>query len=65
MKKNKLNPEGALKQFDALLPESMKEPYKNALIACKDSLNGIKNPCDAAFAFLKCFQANNPKFAFP
>lgn len=65
MKKNKINMEGALKQFDVLLPDSYKDVYKNALNICKDSANGVKNPCDAAFAFTKCFHANNPKFTFP
>ncbi|KFB52044.1 Odorant-binding protein 56e, putative [Anopheles sinensis] len=26
--------------------------------------NGIKNPCEAAYALLKCIHANNPKYFF-
>lgn len=64
MKKSKVNYEGALKQFDVLLPADYKEPFKSALEKCKDSTAGIKNACDAAYAFLKCFYDNNSKFTF-
>lgn len=64
MKKNKINYDGAMKQFDALLPDEMVEPYKAALTTCKDSTNGEKNACEAAYKFLICFYNNNPKFTF-
>lgn len=51
-----------MKQFDALLPDNMKEPYKNALIKCKDVANGEKNACEAAYKLLICFVNNNPEF---
>lgn len=53
-----------MKQFDLLLPDDMKDPYKNALTTCKDSANGEKNACEAAYKLLTCFAANNPKFSF-
>lgn len=64
MKKSKITYESAMRQFDVLLPEDYKEPYKHALDACKDSTGGVKNPCDAAYNFIKCFYNNNPKFNF-
>lgn len=62
MRKNKINFDAAMKQFDALLPDNMKEPYKNALIKCKDVANGEKNACEAAYKLLICFVNNNPEF---
>lgn len=64
MKKNKILLESTKKQFDALLPNEYKEPWKHALDVCKDSSGGVKNACDAAMNFVKCFHANNPKFTF-
>lgn len=64
MKKNKMNFDAAMKQFDLLLPDEYREPYKSALTTCKDSSAGIKEACDAALALLKCFSANNSKFTF-
>lgn len=64
MKKNKINFEGAMKQFDALLPDEYVEPFKSALTICKDAANGEKNACEAAYKFLHCFYDNNPKFTF-
>ncbi|XP_055326704.1 uncharacterized protein LOC129580383 [Sitodiplosis mosellana] len=64
MKKNKVLYESAMKQFDVLLPEDYKQPYKHALEACKDATGGAKNACDAAYNFLKCFYDNNTKFTF-
>lgn len=37
MKKNKLNYDATIKQIDMVMPEDMREPYKNALNSCKDS----------------------------
>lgn len=64
MKKNKVNLESALKQFDALLPEDYREPYKKALTICKDSGAGTKDACEVAHKVLVCFYNNNPKFTF-
>lgn len=64
MKKNKMNFDAAMKQFDLLLPDSYREPYKSALTACKDSNAGIKDACDAALAILKCFYEKNSMFTF-
>lgn len=64
MKKNKILYDAAMKQFDVLLPEDYKEPYKHAMEKCKDATGGAKNPCDAALNFLKCFYDNNSKFTF-
>ncbi|XP_055326705.1 uncharacterized protein LOC129580384 [Sitodiplosis mosellana] len=64
MKKNKVLYDSAMKQFDVLLPDEYKEPYKHALNSCKDATGGAKNACDAAYNLLKCFYANNTKFTF-
>ncbi|XP_031634691.1 uncharacterized protein LOC116347991 [Contarinia nasturtii] len=64
MKKNKVTYESAMRQFDVLLPEDYKEPFKTALGKCKDATGGAKNPCEASFNFLKCFYQANPKFTF-
>lgn len=64
MKKSKVNYEGALKQFDVLLPADYKEPFKHGLEKCKDSTGGVKNACEASYNFLKCFYENNSKFDF-
>lgn len=64
MKKNKVNYDAAMKQFDTLLPDNMKEPYKQALTTCKDSANGEKNACEVAYKLINCFRANNPMFTF-
>lgn len=64
MKKNKVNYDAAMKQFDTMLPDDMKDDYKNALTACKDAAAGEKNACEAAYKFILCFQKNNPQFAF-
>lgn len=65
MKKSKVQLEGALKQFDLLLPDDYKEPYKNSLIKCKDEGKGNKDACEVAYAILQCFYKNNDKFVFP
>lgn len=64
MKKSKINYDSAMKQFDLLLPDDMKEHYKSALTICKDVVNGEKNPCEAAYKVVVCFRDNNPKFTF-
>lgn len=64
MRKSKINYEAAIKQFDLLLPDSMKEEYKNAMTICKDSTDGEKNACEAAHKMIVCFANSNPKFTF-
>lgn len=64
MKKNKVNYDAAMKAFDTLLPDHMKEDYKNGLTACKDAANGEKNPCEGALKLLKCNFENNKQFTF-
>lgn len=64
MKKNKINYDAAMKQFDALLPDELVDPFKNALTVCKDATAGEKNACEAASKFLVCFYNNNPNFTF-
>lgn len=64
MKKNKVTYDSAIRQFDALLPEDYKGPYKHGLEKCKDATGGAKNACDAAYNVLICFRDNNSKFTF-
>lgn len=65
MKKSKILYESAIKQFDLLLPDDMKEPYKNSLNVCKDVIKGIKDGCEAGIILVQCFFKNNDKFIFP
>lgn len=65
MKKSKVMVEAALKQFDLLLPDDMKEPYKTSLNICKDSTKGVKDNCEAAYILTQCFFKNNDRFLFP
>lgn len=65
MKKNKINYDATIKQIDLLMPDDIKDPYKNALGMCKDSGVGIKDNCDAAYAILKCLMKEYPEMLFP
>lgn len=62
MKKNKVNFEQTIKQFDALLPEEYKEPWIHALTVCQEEVRVVKNPCESAYNIVTCFHANNDKF---
>lgn len=64
MKKSKVNFDSAMKQFDQMLPDSMKDDYKNSLTICKDATGGEKNSCEAAHKLVVCVYANNPQFSF-
>lgn len=64
MKKSKVNYDGAMKQFDTLLPEELVEPYKKGLNICKDAPGGEKNACEAAYKLITCFHSNTPEFTF-
>lgn len=64
MRKSKVNYDSAMKQFDIILPDSMKNDWKNALTMCKDATGGEKNPCEAAYKMIICFSDNNPTFTF-
>lgn len=64
MKKNKINYDAAMKQFETLLPDNMKGPYKDALTKCKDVGGGEKNACEVAYKLLNCFRDNCPIFTF-
>lgn len=65
MKKNKITYDAAMKQFDMLLPDEMRDPYKKSLTICKDSANGIKDSCEAAFVVIKCMFKENEVMMFP
>lgn len=56
LRKSKIQYDAAMKQFDLLLPDSMKESWKGALTACKDSAQGEKNPCEAAYKLSNSFE---------
>lgn len=64
MRKNKVNYDAAMKQFDTLLPDHMKDDYKNGLTACKDAAGGEKNACEVAYKLILCNFKNNPSFSF-
>nr|ACR43438.1 odorant-binding protein 9 [Culex quinquefasciatus] len=64
MRKGKVIVDSAIKQIDMMLPEDIAEPTVKAFNMCRNSADGIKNNCEAAYAFLKCNRDNNPKFFF-
>lgn len=64
MKKAKVNYQATMKQVDLLIPDDLKEGYKSSITACKDSANGMKDQCEAAYTLLKCVKNNNPAFMF-
>uniref|UniRef100_A0A336KVV6 CSON000443 protein n=1 Tax=Culicoides sonorensis TaxID=179676 RepID=A0A336KVV6_CULSO len=64
MKKAKVNYEGMMKQIDTLMPDEMKEPTKKTFGLCKDSTQGIKDPCEAGATLLKCVKDNAEVFTF-
>ncbi|XP_058119667.1 general odorant-binding protein 72-like [Anopheles ziemanni] len=64
MKKGKVTADSAIKQIELLIPSDIAEPTVSAFRLCRDAANGIKNPCEAAYALLKCIHANNPKYFF-
>uniref|UniRef100_A0AAG5CRD4 Uncharacterized protein n=1 Tax=Anopheles atroparvus TaxID=41427 RepID=A0AAG5CRD4_ANOAO len=61
MKKGKITADNAIKQIELLIPSGIAEPTVRAFSLCP---NDIKNPCEAAYALLKCLHANNPKYFF-
>lgn len=65
MKKSKIMKDAALKQFDLLLPDDMKEPYRNAMDVCQDIGKGVSGNCEVAYALTQCFFKNNDRFLFP
>uniref|UniRef100_A0A336MZH4 CSON003532 protein n=1 Tax=Culicoides sonorensis TaxID=179676 RepID=A0A336MZH4_CULSO len=65
IKKGKADIKGALKQVDLLMPDDLKEPFKQGIIACEHSADNVKDMCEKAYVGAKCFKENNPKFFFP
>lgn len=55
MKKNKVNFDSAMKSFDTMLPDEMKDDYKNSLTICKDANAGEKNACDGLYSTMMAF----------
>lgn len=64
MRKNKINYDAAMKQFDTLLPDHMKDDYKNSLTTCKDAAGGEKNACEVAHKLILCSFKTNKSFSF-
>lgn len=64
MRKSKINYDAAMKQFELLLPDNLKDSYKSALTTCKDAPGGEKNACESAYKFAVCFADANPNYRF-
>lgn len=64
MKKAKLQYAAVMKTIDVLLPDELKESYRNSMTLCKDVINGVKDPCEGAYTLLQCIQKHNPIFVF-
>ncbi|GAB0093625.1 hypothetical protein DMENIID0001_087930 [Sergentomyia squamirostris] len=54
----------SLTQIDLLFPEEMKEPAKKTLEACRGSMKGIKDHCEASYNYLQCMYRVNKKFFY-
>ncbi|XP_058837116.1 general odorant-binding protein 72-like [Topomyia yanbarensis] len=65
IRKGKLNYEATMRQIDTIIPDELAEPLRKALDICRNSGEGIKNNCDAAYAITQCISKNNPQFVFP
>lgn len=67
LKRTKINYDAAIKQFNVLLPEEMKQPFVDALNSCKDAAKGLntKDLCEVGFVFTKCMQEKVDNFVFP
>lgn len=65
MKRSKVTMDGFLKQVDQLMPEEMRPETKAWFGACKDSANGVKDPCEAGYSLYKCIKVQaGDKFVF-
>ncbi|XP_062554526.1 general odorant-binding protein lush [Armigeres subalbatus] len=65
-KKGDLSLSKTTAQIEAMLPQELKAPAKEALNACKDTQAGYKDPCEKVFYSAKCAAEFNPDaFVFP
>ncbi|XP_055380550.1 general odorant-binding protein 72 [Condylostylus longicornis] len=65
MKRGKYQLDIALKQVDMMVPDHMKDDYKNGFSACKDAGKGFKDYCDISYEVYKCILAEIPSFIVP
>lgn len=67
VKRTKMLPEAAKKQFEVLLPEEIKISYVSAIDKCVPLVvsKGIKDTCELGFEITKCFKASMSTFYFP
>lgn len=64
MKKGKLQQEAAIRSLRSLAPDEVVEDQIEALIACNKAATGIKDNCEAAYAFVKCQAEKAKRFMF-
>lgn len=65
LKRTKINFEAALKQFNVLLPDKIRQPFIDGLNKCRDAGKGIKDTCEFGYTFTKCIQESMDVFVFP
>uniref|UniRef100_A0A1B0D4L5 Uncharacterized protein n=2 Tax=Phlebotomus papatasi TaxID=29031 RepID=A0A1B0D4L5_PHLPP len=64
--RGRINYRMSLTQIDLLLPEEMKESAKKTLDACRGSMKGIKDYCEASYNYVQCmYKVNRKYFYFP
>ncbi|GAB0089731.1 General odorant-binding protein 72 [Sergentomyia squamirostris] len=65
MKRGKLNLKQTIQQINQFTPEDQREKAISATNMCKDAPNGIRDPCEASYAFLKCSKQHHPDGMIP
>lgn len=65
VKRTKVLPDAAKKQFEVLLPDELKQDYLNAIEKCIPVAKGVKDTCELGFVLTKCFKSSMSKLYFP
>ncbi|XP_055678340.1 general odorant-binding protein 72-like [Lutzomyia longipalpis] len=64
--RGRINYRMTIQQIDLFFPEEMKDPAKKTVDACRGSVKGFKDYCDASYSYVQCMYKNNRKyFYFP
>ncbi|XP_059619838.1 general odorant-binding protein 72-like [Phlebotomus argentipes] len=64
--RGRINYRMSLAQIDLFMPEEMKEPARMTLEACRGSMKGFKDHCEASYNYVQCmYKVNRKYFFFP
>ena len=64
-KKGKFQYDAVIKSIDTMMPDELRVDSRRAAEACKDSIVGIKDNCEAGSVLLKCMLKEYPNFFIP